>query len=58
MSAQERVEVLRLHKQGLPIHQITKETSWSWRAVKAVLRPTVATEDRLHSPDPAADGPP
>lgn len=53
LSVQERVEILRLHKQGLPIHQIAKEMSRSWWTVKAVLRPTAATEERLYSPGPS-----
>lgn len=52
LSVRERVEILRLHKQGLPVHQIAKEMSRSWWTVKAVLRPTVATEERLYSPGP------
>jgi IS30 family transposase len=52
LSVQERVEILRLHKQALPIQQIAKEMSRSWWTVKAVLRPTVATEERLCSPGP------
>ncbi len=53
LSVQVRVEILRLHKQGLPIHQIAKETSRSWWTVKAVLRPTAATEECLYSPGPS-----
>jgi len=53
LSVQERVEILRLHKRGLPTHQIAREMSRSWWTVKAVLRPTVATEERLYSPGPA-----
>jgi DNA-binding NarL/FixJ family response regulator len=49
-SPSKSVEILRLHKQGLPLHQIAKEMSRSWWTVKALLRPTVATEERLNSP--------
>jgi transposase, IS30 family len=52
LSVQERVQILRLHKQGLPVHQIAKEMSRSWWTVKAVLRPTAATEERLYDPSP------
>jgi transposase, IS30 family len=52
LSVQERVEILRLHKQGLPIHQIAKAMSRSWWTVEAVARPTVATQERLYSPGP------
>lgn len=53
LSVQERVEILRLHKEGLPIHQIAKEMIRSWWTVKAVVRPTAATEERLYSPGPS-----
>ena len=52
LSVDERVEILRLHKRGLAVHQIAKEMSRSWSAVKAVLRPTQATEERLYTPGP------
>jgi len=41
-----------LYKQGLAIHQIAKEMSRSWWAVKAVLGATLPTEERLYSPGP------
>jgi IS30 family transposase len=52
LSVEERVEILRLHKRGLPLHQIAKAMSRSWWTVKAVVRPTVATQERLYSPGP------
>lgn len=52
LSIQERVEILRLHKQGLPTQQIARAMSRSWWGVKAVVRPTPATEERLYSPGP------
>jgi IS30 family transposase len=52
LSVEERVQILRLHKQGLPVHQIAKEMSRSWWAVKAAVHPTVATQERLYSPGP------
>jgi len=53
LSVHERVQILRLHKQGLPVDQIAKEMSRSWWTVKAALRPTVATKERLYAPSPA-----
>ncbi|MGH9046150.1 MAG: IS30 family transposase [Acidimicrobiales bacterium] len=53
LSVKERTEILRLHKEGLPVHQIAKEMSRSWWTVKAVLHPTAATHERLYSPGPA-----
>ena len=52
LSVEERVQILRLHKQGLAVHQIAKEMSRSWWAVKVAVRPTVATQERLYSPGP------
>jgi len=52
LSVEERVEVLQLYKQGLAIHQIAKEMSRSWWAVKAVLGATLPTEEYLYSPGP------
>lgn len=52
LSVQERVEMLRLHKRGLPIHQIAREMSRSWWTT-AVLRPTIATEGRPYWPGPS-----
>lgn len=52
LSLQERVEILKLHKQGLAVHQIAKEMSRSWWGVKGVLSPTVATQEALYSPGP------
>lgn len=52
LSVDERVEILRLHKWGPAVHQIAKELSRSWSVVKAVLRPTQATEERLYTPGP------
>jgi IS30 family transposase len=53
LSIDERVEIRRLNKQGLPLQRIAKEMGRSWWTVQAVLRPTVATEERLWNPSPA-----
>jgi IS30 family transposase len=53
LTVEERIEIRRLHKQGLPIQRIAKIMSRSWPAIEAVMRPTVATEERLWDPSPA-----
>jgi transposase, IS30 family len=53
LSIDERVEIRRLHKQGLPLERIAKEMSRSWWTVQFALRPTVPTEERLWNPSPA-----
>lgn len=53
LTVAERVEILRLHKQGLPIQQIAKRMGRSWPAAQAVMRPTVATKERLWDPSSA-----
>jgi IS30 family transposase len=53
LTLEERIEIKRLHKEGLPIQRIAKAMSRSWPAVWAVLKPTVATEERLWDPSPA-----
>lgn len=53
LTVEERIEIKRLHKQGLPVREIAKMMSRSSPAVNAVMRPTVATEDRLWDPGPA-----
>ena len=53
LTVDERVEILRLHKQGLPIQLIAKRMSRSWSAVEAVMKPTLATNERLWDPSPA-----
>jgi len=56
LSVQGRVEVLRLHNQGLAIQHIARETRRSWWTVEAVLRRTAAAGLGYH---PAAvSGPP
>ena len=53
LTVDERVQIRRLHKQGLPVHQIAKGLSRSWWTVKVALRPTVGTDERLFDPSPA-----
>ena len=53
LTVEERIEIRRLHKQGLPIQKIAKMMSRSWPTINAVMRPTVATEERLWDPSPA-----
>ncbi len=53
LSVEERVQIRRLHKEGLPLQRIAKEMSRSWWAVQLVLRPTKPTQERLWSPSPA-----
>jgi transposase, IS30 family len=53
LSIDERIKIRRLHKQGLPVHQIAKALSRSWTSVQAVIKPTAATEERLWDPSPA-----
>jgi IS30 family transposase len=53
LSVAERVEIVRLHKQGLRLQRIAKEMSRSWWTVQLVLRPTVATRERLWEPSSA-----
>src|SRR5579862_2295659 len=53
LTLEERIEIRRLHKQGLPIQKIAKMMSRSWPTINAVMRPTVATEERLWDPSPA-----
>src|SRR5579862_3497126 len=53
LTLEERIEIRRLHKQGLPIQKIAKAMHRSWPAVRAVLKPTSATEERLWDPSPA-----
>jgi IS30 family transposase len=53
LTVDERVQIRRLYKQGLPIHQIATEMSRSWWTVKDALRPTVVADGRLFDPSPA-----
>ena len=53
LSVEERVQIRRLHKEGLPLQRIAKEMSRSWWAVQLVLCPTKPTQERLWSPAPA-----
>jgi transposase, IS30 family len=53
LSITERVEIRRLHKQGLPIDQIAKTMNRSWWSVQFVLAPTAATRERLWEPSAA-----
>ena len=53
LTVEERIEIRRLHKQGLPIQKIAKMMSRSRPTINAVMKPTVATEERLWDPSPA-----
>lgn len=53
LTVDERVQIRRLAKQGLPVHQIAGEMSRSWWTIKSALRPTKATQERLYDPSPA-----
>jgi transposase, IS30 family len=53
LTVEERIDIKRLHKQGLPLHQIAKTMCRSWWSVQAVVRPTVPTQERLWDPSPA-----
>jgi IS30 family transposase len=53
LTIEERIQIKRLHKQGLPPHQIAKEMSRSWWAIEMALRPTTPTQERLWDPSPA-----
>ena len=53
LSIEERVRIRKLHKQGLPLLQIAKTVDRSWSSVERVIRPTVATQERIWDPSPA-----
>jgi IS30 family transposase len=53
LTIEERIEIKRLHKQGLPLHQIARAINRSWPSVRAVIEPTIATQERLWDPSPA-----
>jgi transposase, IS30 family len=53
LTIEERIEIKRLHKQGLPLYQIARVINRAWPSVKAVIEPTRATQERLWDPSPA-----
>lgn len=53
LSIDERIEIRRLNKQGLPLQRIAEEMNRSWWTVQAVFQPTVPTQERLWDPSPA-----
>jgi transposase, IS30 family len=53
LSVEDRVEILRLRKLGWAEHKIAVKMGRSWVTIRAVLRPSISTQERIWNPSAA-----